>query len=54
MVRQGYGAPFAAALTASASTIGPIFPPSIPIGPAWWWPALGGAARTPGMPTWMP
>lgn len=31
MVRQGYGAPFAAALTASASTIGPIFPPSIPM-----------------------
>lgn len=31
MARQGYGAPFAAALTASASTIGPIFPPSIPM-----------------------
>jgi tripartite ATP-independent transporter DctM subunit len=31
MEREGYGAPFAAALTASASTIGPIFPPSIPM-----------------------
>jgi tripartite ATP-independent transporter DctM subunit len=31
MEKQGYKASFAAALTASASTIGPIFPPSIPM-----------------------
>lgn len=31
MEKQGYRASFAAALTASASTIGPIFPPSIPM-----------------------
>lgn len=31
MTRQGYDPAFAAALTASASTIGPIFPPSIPM-----------------------
>jgi C4-dicarboxylate transporter DctM subunit len=30
MVRAGYGAAFSAAVTASASTIGPIIPPSIP------------------------
>jgi C4-dicarboxylate transporter DctM subunit len=31
MVRVGYGAEFASALTASASTIGPIIPPSVPM-----------------------
>jgi TRAP-type C4-dicarboxylate transport system permease large subunit len=31
MTRQGYDPAFSAALTASASTIGPIFPPSIPM-----------------------
>ena len=31
MKKEGYSASFAAALTASASTIGPIFPPSIPM-----------------------
>lgn len=30
MIRAGFGAPFSAAVTASASTIGPIIPPSIP------------------------
>ena len=30
MIRSGYGAAFSAAVTASASTIGPIIPPSIP------------------------
>jgi len=30
MIRAGYGAAFSAAVTASASTIGPIIPPSIP------------------------
>ncbi|MDT8902911.1 TRAP transporter large permease [Anaeroselena agilis] len=31
MVRQGYRADYAAALTASASTVGPIIPPSLPM-----------------------
>ena len=31
MKRQGYGADFAAAVTAAAATIGPIIPPSIPM-----------------------
>lgn len=31
MVRQGYDAPFSAAVTASAAVIGPIIPPSIPM-----------------------
>lgn len=31
MKKSGYDAPFAAALTASASTVGPIIPPSVPM-----------------------
>ncbi|MFA9458406.1 TRAP transporter large permease [Halalkalibacter sp. AB-rgal2] len=31
MKKQGYDAPFASAITAASSTIGPIFPPSIPM-----------------------
>jgi tripartite ATP-independent transporter DctM subunit len=31
MRKSGYGAPFSAALTASASTVGPIIPPSVPM-----------------------
>lgn len=31
MVNQGYGRPFAAAITAASATIGPIVPPSIPL-----------------------
>ncbi len=31
MKRSGYDAPFAAALTASAATVGPIIPPSVPM-----------------------
>jgi len=31
MTRQGYSKPFAAGITIAAATIGPIFPPSIPI-----------------------
>ncbi|MGN6550790.1 MAG: TRAP transporter large permease [Pararhizobium sp.] len=31
MKRAGYSAPFAAALTAAASTVGPIIPPSVPM-----------------------
>jgi tripartite ATP-independent transporter DctM subunit len=30
MKREGYGAPYAAAVTAAAATIGPVIPPSIP------------------------
>ena len=31
MKREGYDAPFSAAITAASATIGPIFPPSIPM-----------------------
>lgn len=31
MVKSGYDAPFAAAVTAAASTVGPIIPPSVPM-----------------------
>jgi C4-dicarboxylate transporter DctM subunit len=31
MRKSGYGAPFAAAVTAAASTVGPIIPPSVPM-----------------------